>query len=1056
MLFRSLGSVSFMSSFLKGRCEIHTVGMTDGFFRRVKNSARSFLILLVCFMVMAPLKVMAENTQYQFDIPPQQADGALAALGQQAGISVLYRHDLVKDYKAKGLYGRYTAADAVVVLLHKLPLTAEFNASGHLLVKANNDLTRGSNMNNKQPKKNILAAVIAFIMSPTVAIAQENTQSVDTLEEVVVTGIRRSLERSLDVKRDSVGVVDAISSEDLGKLPDNNVAEALQRITGVAITRNRGEGQFISVRGLGPEFNAVTLNGRILATENAGREFSFDVLGSELISGAQIHKSPEARMVEGGIGSVTNLSTGRPLDQDGNKASFSLNSNYGDLADEYGSGGSGIFSYSNEEQTFGVLVSTSFSKKDTREDGIDINSWAESAYDADGDGVKELNVIRPTNTRYQTVIEEKERIGGTFAVQWRPSESLEFALDGLYSKFDTESRTLAVGNPWTQFDGQEVTDIQVVDGRISTLSLTNFVPDVVVIPDPRTTDTVALGLNGKWSSDTLTLAADVAYSKAERSDGGQRGFIVARTVVDSATLDLSQGGDLPNISYSRAIDDAGQYGAHYISGTRGINVEDEVVQFQVDGDWTPNDDGTSIKFGSGYTQRTKTNQTVKGNGSGCSFCGVATADEFASKYPGIDPLVTPVGYFLPIAADVFLGLPIDDFGSSLSGDVPSNWLDINLPAYYEYLKSVDAQVPGNLSKSLTDIAVSPANSFEVEESVFHAYIQGDFEGELGDMPYGLNVGVRIAHTNLESTGAGQVVAGVNEDSLGNKEVVLASGVDLRFTNSYTDIMPSLNFRLNLRDDLILRFSAARTVTRPTLTDLSPAVKLSADQFGNNRSASNPALDPYRANQLDLSTEWYFADAGALTAAFFYKDLDTFITPATDIVTLSGVDFISTQPQNGEGATVQGIELAYQQVFDFLPAPFDGFGAQVNYTYADSEATFGTGSNAVTAPLEGLSKDTYNLVVFYEMNGFSARLAYNSRGEFLARREGAQSRKPEFTEAFEQLDASVSYDITENLTVYGEGLNLNDEILYNYQEVRAQAHQVSSWGRTFNVGIRGTF
>jgi TonB-dependent receptor len=277
-------------------------------------------------------------------------------------------------------------------------------------------------------------------------------------------------------------------------------------------------------------------------------------------------------------------------------------------------------------------------------------------------------------------------------------------------------------------------------------------------------------------------------------------------------------------------------------------------------------------------------------------------------------------------------------------------------------------------------------------------------------------------------------------------------VPISFDGHYTDILPSLNAKLNLTDELIARFSASRVMTRPTLSDLSPKQSIQTNPGNETIKRGNPDLQPFRASQIEGGLEWYFDRTSLLSFNAFYKNIDSFVTLTTTPQKVDQVTFQVTVPTNGNGAVVKGFEVGYRQVFNDLPSPFDGLGAQVSYTYAESDANYVNAVANVSYGLEGLSKDSYSLVGFYEKYGIQARVAYTWRDKFLQLASG-RNGEPEYFDAYGQLDASLSYDINDHFTVYVDGLNLTDENEFIYSVTPDRTKEYRTTGKRVSAGIR---
>lgn len=867
--------------------------------------------------------------------------------------------------------------------------------------------------------------------------AQGTPAGGDTLEEIVVTGIKRSLQLSTDIKRNAIGVVDSIASEDLGKLPDQNVAESLQRITGVSIDRNRGDGQFISVRGLGPQFNTVTLNGRTLATENVGREFSFDVLPSELISGADVYKSPSANINGASIGATVNIRTVRPLDQKELVIAGTARGIYNKLADSTDPSLSGIVSWRNEDANFGVALVASYEDRNTRNDEFDIGaghvkrgnvSTNDYWYGRTAAGIGSFSgVDMPSNLSpffYET---SRERLGLNGTVQYKPTENLTMTVDGFYSKMDQIDRSTGLAY---DFSSGTLTEQVVDNGSAVFQKIVGGTVDEIVTYTPRLTETYLVGFNTAWEKEAFKLNFDASMSEATRKGKEDSIFSTIRRTGMTMTYDRRGGNPIYDYGFSsptipNVATDLSHVGAHY-NLWGGSDYKDETQEYKLDGVWDPGD-GISISAGVAHQQRTKTVDAIGQPGSvACAYCGGAV--------------------LLP--SSLFTATDMNFFAKYKSNNIVRDWVTYDPREMVAHLL---ARPEGTYTVPVAD----PAASSRVREKVTLGYLMFDLKTEIGGLPLAVNTGVRIEDTKFTSAGAAQSVVSAKPNGLGQNIIVLSGIQPISFSGNYTDVLPSLNAKLDLSDDVVARFAASRVMTRPTLSDLSPAQSILSNPGNEQITRGNPDLEPFRASQFELGLEWYFDRLSMLSAAVFYKNIDSFVAKATTPQKVDEVVFQVTQPTNGEGATVKGLEVGYRQVFDMLPEPFDGLGTQASFTYVESNANYTNAVNGVSYGLQGLSKYSYSLVGFYEKDGVQLRLAYTWRDKFLQVASG-RNGDPEYFDAYGQLDASASYDVTENVAVTVEALNLTDENEFIYSTTPDRTKEYRTTGRRYAAGVRVRF
>jgi iron complex outermembrane receptor protein len=898
-------------------------------------------------------------------------------------------------------------------------------------------------------KTTLMAATALGLMgawaAPSAVWAQDASST--AVEEVVVTGIRASQQQSIDIKRNAVGVVDSIASEDLGKLPDQNVAESLQRIAGVTIERNRGEGRYVSVRGFGPKFNAVTVNGRTLATDNNGREFSFDVLPSEIISGADVYKSPQANINGASIGATIDVRTLRPLEQrQAFSAAGSVSGTWAELRDKYNPEASGVLSWRNADRTFGVAVSASYTDQKVRDDEFTIGaghvyrSSTDSYYTAGGvagarigPGVAPFsNISMPSNLSPFFFERDKTMLGLNGTVQYKPTERLTATVDALYARANIKEQQTGLAY---DFAGGTLVE-QVIAGKEAVYQRYQggFV-DQIIQYDHRKVTTDQLGLNLKWeATDDLTLTFDASHSKAERRGKEDNDFTTIRRKNVDTWFDRRGGNEMysygftsPN--YTNAATNPQGVTAHYYIWGGGSDVDDAINEFSFDANWKP-EGMVSLRAGLAAQNRKKTITAIEMPfGEQCAYCD--------------SNQVLPASLFQNTNRNFFDG----KYGNSILHD----WLIYDPRALILQVKEYATRD----GKAFNPSVPSPSASSVVDEKVLLGYLMTDIKADLGSMPLAVNVGVRIEDTDYTSSGASRTVTSAKPNGAGQNIITVSPVVPVSFKGHYTDILPSLNARLNVTDDFIVRLAASRVMTRPTLSDLSPRQTIQTNPGNETIRRGNPDLQPFRATQVEGGLEWYFGETSLLSAAAFYKNIDSFVTLVTTPQKVDQVTFQVTVPANGNGAVVKGFELGYRQVFNQLPAPFDGLGVQTSFTYAESNANYTNTVANVSYGLEGLSKYSYSLVGFYEKGPIQARVAYTWRDKFLQVASG-RNGEPEYFDSYGQLDVGASYIVSANFTVFVDGLNLTDTEEFIYSVTPDRTKEFRTTGRRVAAGVRMRF
>lgn len=900
-------------------------------------------------------------------------------------------------------------------------------------------------------EKTLLAVLIGATLSCNAG-AQEVVpkDANDTeVEVILVKGLKGSNLRALNNKRFSDSIVDGISSEELGKFPDQNVAESLQRITGISIDRSGGEGRFITVRGLGPEFNSVLYNGRVLATENSGREFSFDILAAEAISGADAYKSSTADLISGGIGATVNLSTAKPMDTIGTQAAFSAKTTHDTLADSYSPLVSGIYSFSND--SFGALVSLNYVNRKYRVQEAITDGWIKRdfSYITEKNGTGDYsNVMMPRNVDYRDDSGDRERIGGTVVIQARPTDDILLTADILYSKFTVDSSVMTSAS-WTH-DWVEGFKSATVDENNTMLAyqyadgIDGLSSDFVQQAFNRPTETRQTGLNMEWDvSDLLKLNFDVSYSDAVNDAGGTGQFVIAGMPNANPNYNYVPGADYGSISYDNPMS-AAALRSHslYFSGQ---DVDDSISQFKFDGRYTLSYDFANvIHFGAYASNRTKGRQSYDNGTNGNVFSG----------------------YGFDVPDNIFQEVNQSGF---LNGGTPSTWFTFDAFEYADFLWS-ESNIRDNIINAGSPYADSimlrrelggpyarlNRNSIaSVTEDVLEAYLRIDISSEVADMPLSGNLGLRYSYTDIESSGYTAFVTDIQrvpgDDTLLN--LTYSDTMRATETNDYDYLLPSLNLKLDVTDEHVALFSASQSIARPTLTRMTPGLS----GFNGRLNAStayggNPQLLPYESTNLDVAWNWYYDEASYMGVAAFRKRVDNFISQITlPEVILEGNpygEFNVTRERNAEAANINGLELAVLHTFK------SGFGVQVNYTFVDSDDNFDPNNNVETFALEGLS-DSYNLIGFYESDGIQLRIAYNWRDEYLASAVGAYSQ-PAMVEEYGQLDFTATYDINDYLSVFVDGTNVLGNESRRFSIYKERLLNFQDTGSRFSLGARYTF
>lgn len=915
------------------------------------------------------------------------------------------------------------------------------------------------------------ALAVAFMLSSTPATAQTGPSPAasEPENEVVVTGIRRSLSAAAELKRDSAIVQDSITSEDLGKFPDSNVAEALQRIPGVSIDRNGGEGQFVTVRGFGPSFNTVLVNGRNFASDNTGREFSFDLLAAELISGADVYKSSRADIQEGGIGATVNVKTARPLDLGRFQGLISAKGQYEENSRAFSPQVFGLLSDTFANGTLGLLAAVSYQRREAQINFTQNRGYLPGSTVGPAAAPLFTNVFAPRNQDVGRDRQSRERLGVNVTGQWRPDPSLTLTLDGLYNRFTVDSDVRSLGS-W--FEPSSYTAATIDSNRTVTSLTTNGNADLIATANNRFTTTWAVGFNADWQpTDKLTVKFDASWSRAANDAGGRNYFTVIGIPSQYSFREASGGGFPSTFGYTANLTNPA-LGRNHIALRQGVSDAERVLEFRLDTEWKAESGALdAVRFGLLHTRRAKNSQLIQTDPNTlCLYCGYAT--------------LTSPSLLQPFSLGSFLGR---------GGTVPTVFQTYDREAYFRFLESPAAAAAQNaalgappgfvaaqLARSNGFAAAPQPSSFQVDENNYAGYVDVDFKGTLGGLPWFLNIGARYIHTEVQAAGQQlnllDLLPVAGDPTIYN--AVFANGgapIATSARSSYDFFLPSANIKIEITPRIILRLAGSRSLTRPQIQDLAPRTNFDVLRPASlNASGGNPALRPYTSNNFDLSAEWYPTKTTTLSAAFFYKSVSNFIvqTRALEVFTIANAGnlpvgtggitgpreatFSVRRPRNADQASISGVELNVVHTFDYLPGALSGLGTQLNATFVTSNAAFDPNATTVSFALEGLG-NSQNATVFYQKYGIEARFAYNRRERFLQDLvTPGEGGDPVFRRTFDQIDVRASYDILPKVQVFFEGINVLGNVNITTGRFNNQVLDFTDTGARYAIGVRAGF
>jgi TonB-dependent receptor len=898
------------------------------------------------------------------------------------------------------------------------------------------------------------------------------------VEEVVVTGFRQSLNVALDEKRAAAGAIDAIVAEDIADFPDLNLAESIQRMPGVAISRDAGEGKQISVRGLSPEFTRVRLNGIEAmsangSTDAAGgtnrtRGFDFNTFASELFNSITVRKSSSAEVEEGSLGATVDLRTGRPFDYKGFTFVMSGQGQYNDLGDGVDPRAALLLSDTWADDTFGALVSVAYTDRGLLDEGSSTVRWGLPSANGSFSGLSPTysgtatlaqlnNAFVPRIPRYDFYEHQQERLGVTGALQWKPSDRFGVNLDAAYAKFKAERTEifLEVPNFSAAVNGMQVQNA-VIDAN-NTLVYGVF-NNVDIRSEHRfdrlSTEFKHITLDGQLEfTDRLRASALVGYSKADHENPVQTTLLFDWLGVPQVTYDFRGNSRLPLISYGATDVTSSAQGTRPPNGApttfasngwylsqvrlRPQTTENEFQNAQADLQF---DISSSMRVKGGLQYKDfkfATTELRRSNGTTANQETVIPANVAATPISGYGTQFTlGRGFSTPAGTNTQFLMP--DIGAA------NDLFDL-------------------YNTSVWRMGTEPvlANNRGVEEKDKGAFAQLNWDTTLWDRRVRGDVGVRYVKTDQTSNGY-SFIAGAPSFIEANR--------------SYNNTLPSMNVAIDVMDDLIVRLAAAKVMSRPGLAGINPGGTVTVSGSARTATLGNPNLDPTKATAYDLGVEWYFAPESLLSLALFYKDIasrptnvstsgpftsNPFGIPDSVAVAACGTtlgcsasaEWTFNTTINGKGGNLKGAEVSYQQPFTFLPSVLRNFGTVLNATYVESKVEYQGG---IIEDLDGLSKVSWNATLYYETKRFGARVSGAFRDDFLTRVPGQNGNTVEGTRETLTVDASARYSVLDNVDVTLEGLNLTDEYQNQYVDATNRPVYYHHTGRNYILGVRVTF
>jgi len=981
-----------------------------------------------------------------------------------------------------------------------------------------------------------LATGIALALGASAFSPAHAQDSDGAMEEIVIVGIRGSMQSSMVQKRDAQGVSDGIIAEDIGKFPDTNLAESLQRITGVSINRTAiGEGSRVTVRGVGPDFNLVTLNGRqmpgttIEATASSdSRSFDFANLASEAVAAVQIYKTSQARLPTGGMGATIDIKTARPLDNPEMVASLGAKMVL-DSSVENGDSAtpelSGIFSNTYADGKFGVGITASYQDRNLGYNQASASSgWRTNNGDDPGWGALPAEGVngtvttnRPTgvyqvpqNISYTFNDIQRVRTNGQLVLQFAPTDTLTATLDYTYA----ENEILQQGAELSAWNGlsQPTTISSWTDGPVAGPIIYTEVrdPNDPVNADPNgdfggnaaeygvVHELNSVGFNLQWDpSDQLSFGLDFHNSESDSGKASQYGTNNAVGFFGfyrgTTTTDWSSDFPVYSVEYAPGTTGA-DVSQTYTTGSSFRNAvsNNEVEELRLSGSYFFDNDAFSLDFG--VMSSETNNQSAYANVEAGTWGGIGTPADYDDSLFSVDKV-----------APYFSNIP-----GSKNPDLVEEFIRVDFPNAIEAAK---AAVGGD--------RWGPTDEFQVDrrtkEETTSAYVQFNASFDVGNMPANFAGGLRYEKTDVTSSALVPIATRILWGSANEFPVEKVGSDFTTLKGDYDYVLPSMDFNVEVAEDMIVRLGYSETIGRPGWNDIQGGQTIddSIRLVGGNGNQGDPGLLPLESTNIDVSFEWYYGSGSYASVSYFTKDIANYITIATvggtpfdlphpgqgpryaeadaatggtgdpvairqyifenyadtPFVTITGTDlsglFTGTiegipgedpsaqfqifVPTNAGDEGVDGWELAIQHMFGD-----SGFGVSANYTIVNTDNEYDNLNAANQFVLEGIS-DSANMIVFFENDKWSTRIAYNWRDEYLdGRLDGAGQPNPIYVEEYGQWDANVSYNFSDNLSFVVEGINITDEYTRSYARTQNAAAYVTTTGARYMLGARYNF
>jgi TonB-dependent receptor len=1027
-------------------------------------------------------------------LPAQSLSRALNDVARQTGTNILFEPGTIPDVRAPAINATLSAQEAVERLIAGTNLEVVPSGSG-LIVRTRK-----------------------IIHKPAPAEPKMTVSIEPTGETVTITGIRQALQRDLDIKREAIGLVDVITKETIGKFPETNLAAAMMRVPGVNVNRrvvgmsgidsSVGDPTEVTVRGFGPTFNMVLIDGRTIGSSIGSRSFDFSLLASDMVEEIDIHKSPDASFTPGAIGATINIKTPRPFDQAGLRLAASASTTYSPEEGKLTPNGMVLFSDTFAGDRIGVAISATYNETASRSNEATVWGWEGVYLDACqfADGPACGPTLLPDTNRPVWFIQDygiyqihnwAMRENGRIAVQWAPQDTLLVTLNANFARNDLKERQYNVAI-WN--NASELRHVRTsANGTVVDFTRYNTPTDFSAQINETVQQSYDVGLNLRWNpGENWALELDGDSALSAQNPGERHGSYAADVgygpsctanclmpPIHGADLGIAvapRGGHvLPYYTAFGPGDDPSRFvdpniiGTHVmvISKVRNRNL---VNQARLEAKWSGDD--YLVAFGLQYLANHMRLQIVDNfsNGGWQAYAGYGP--DSRNYYVAGPNAGLPSGVHLP--SSLFQStFSTRNFITGWSGSelLPPRILKFEVMDVYRHIEGLGVPttptaIPGfNWGcceppfRSIFDVVDNPDSYQRIFENNFSSYVTVTGRSSLGGIPLDYHGGLRFERTELYSEGRERLPTALTVMPADHTAFQTTYGPleNVSANNSYEYLLPNIDFTLHPFTDVQLRLNASRTLTRPPLTNISPATTLSSSERVGSLVATgqNPNLLPYLSNNIDLAAEWYNAPNSYVSVDMFFKNVSNFVIAMTENRTINDVidpttgmlaQFRVSSYINGPSANVYGAEFAIQQVLEDT-----GFGIQMNATIVGTDRPYNpydisTSNFAVT----GLA-DSANLVAFYDKDGLQLRLSANWHDSFLERfgqmqQNSAFGAEPVIVDPSWDMTFNMGWAFTHQITAYFEATNLLHSTYSTRGRFSEQVLDVIDYGRRLTVGL----